>query len=58
MTLHVREGTFRGLAVIMLSSQVSDRRFQSPLDPISGLAWSLYKRAVFWRAVYGDSATE
>ena len=26
--------------------------------PISGLAWSLYKCAALWRAVYGPSATE
>ena len=26
--------------------------------PISGLAWSLYKCASLWRAVYGPSATE
>ena len=31
---------------------------ESPLDPYSGLTWSLYKCAVLWRAVDGASATK
>ena len=45
--------------VTMPGSQALACRFKSLLGPKkSGLAWSLYKHAGLWRAVYGLSATK
>ena len=41
-------GIRRGLVVLMAGSQLWVHRFDSPLDPQNGLAWSLYRCGVLW----------
>ena len=51
-------GIYRDLVVPIPGAQARVCRFEYPQDPQVGLAWSLYKCAALWKAVYDTPATE